>query len=195
MENELNEPVPKYSFVSAEVYLERERSVPEKHEYYQGEIFAMSGSSLQHVIISRNIMVALANKLKGKSCQPYGNDLRIHIPSNTLYTYPDLTVICGDPVMTDDRFDTAINPTILIEILSPSTRNYDMGIKFRLYRGIETLQEYILIDSEAVYVERHRRQDNNSWLLTELTGGAAVMKLDAIATSISLHEIYEGTSL
>ncbi len=194
MENEVKEPAPKYNFISAKEYLEQERKATEKHEYYQGEIFAMSGASLEHVIISRNIMIELGNKLKGKPCQPFGNDLRIHIPPNTLFTYPDLSIICGNPELTDDKFGTAVNPSVIIEILSSSTRNYDMGIKFKLYRDIPTLKEYILIDSENVYVEKHTRLADNNWLLTEIKNSNELLKIESVQVAVAVSDIYEGIS-
>ena len=194
MENEVKEPVPQYNFIIAEDYLEQERAALEKHEYYRGEVFAMSGSSLEHVIITRNLTISIGNKLKGKSCQPYGNDLRMHIPLNTLFTYPDLSIICGKPELLDNNFDTATNPTVIIEILSPSTRNYDMGIKFKLYRDINALKEYILIDSENVYVEKHVRQANNSWLLSEVKNIDEQLKIESVQIIIALKDIYEGIS-
>lgn len=194
MENEVKEPEPQYNFITAETYLEMERAAFEKHEYYQGEIFAMSGTSLEHVMIARNIMVELANKLKGKPCQPFGSDLRMHIPPNTLYTYPDLSIICGKPELTDEHFDTATNPTVIIKILSPSTRNYGMGIKFKLYRDIPSLKEYILIDSEMVYIEKHSRQPDNSWVLTEIKNRQGSLNLDSIQVAVTLEDIYEGIS-
>ncbi len=194
MENEVKEPIPQYNFISAKDYLEQERAALEKHEYYNGEVFAMSGSSLEHVIITRNLTIGIGNKLKGKSCQPYGNDLRMHIPLNTLYTYPDLSIICGKPELLDDNFDTATNPTVIIEVLSTSTRNYDMGAKFKLYRDIHTLQEYILIDSENIYVEKHVRQADNSWLLSEIKSMDDQLKIESVQITIALTEIYEGIS-
>ena len=162
MKNEVKEPALKYSHASPAEYLERERTASEKHEYYLGEVFAMSGASLAHNKIFSNLFGYIAGKLKGKSCRPYGSDLRIHIPKNTLFTYPDITIICGEPILTDDKFDTATNPSIIIELLSTSTRNYDKGEKFTLYRDIESLQEYILVDTEKVYVEKHLRNEDNS---------------------------------
>ena len=194
MENEVKKPVPQYNFIIAEDYLEQERAALEKHEYYKGEVFAMSGSSLEHVIITRNLTISVGNKLKGKSCQPYGNDLRMHIPLNTLFTYPDLSIICGKPELLDNNFDTATNPTVIIEILSPSTRNYDMGIKFKLYRDINALKEYILIDSENVYVEKHVRQADNSWLLSEVKNIDEQLKIESVQIIIALKDIYEGIS-
>ncbi len=194
MENEVKEPVPQYNFISPQQYLETERTAPDKHEYYKGEVFAMSGASLEHNIISRNIMVWLGGKLKGGGCQPFGSDLRIHIPLNTLFTYPDLTIFCDKPLLTENSFDSATNPSVIVEILSPSTRNYDMGIKFMLYRDIESLKEYILIDSETVYIQKHLRQQDNSWVLTEIKDIRESLYIHTIEHTIPLTEIYEGIS-
>ena len=117
-------------------YLEMEKQALEKHEYYNGEIFAMSGAGARHNIISTNIIIALGNALKGKSCRPYGSDMRIHIPENSLFTYPDISIICGEVIVSKEDEDTATQPTVLIEILPPSTKNYDRGEKFVLYRAI-----------------------------------------------------------
>src|SRR5579875_3079165 len=111
----------------------------------------MSAAKLPHVTISKNVLIGLGLKLKGKSCQPYGNDLCIHIPSNTLFTYPDISIFCEEvKTLNDDEFN-ALNPSVLIEVLSPSTKSYDRGEKFKLYRDIPTLKEYILIDSSSIF--------------------------------------------
>ena len=157
-------PVKKY--ITQEEYLIAERLALDKHEYYQGEIFAMSGASISHNIISMNTSICLGNKLDGKDCQPFGSDMRIHIEESTLYTYPDLSIICGEIETTDDSFDTATNPTVIFEILSKSTRDYDKGGKFTLYRRIKSLKEYILIDSENIMVENAA----NGWLLARYKG-------------------------
>ena len=140
----------------------------EKHEYYQGEIFAMSGASVKHNRIQSNTMGEFYLQLKGKGCQPYGSDLRIHIPENTLYTYPDITIFCGPPDLTDDHFDTAKNPYVIVEILSLSTKNYDRFSKFNLYRDIKSLNTYILIDSLTYLIELHTKNEDNTWQLQDL---------------------------
>ena len=194
MENEVKEPAPKYNFIAAQEYLEAERAAFEKHEYYRGEVFAMSDASLEHKIIFSNLFVDIGSKLKGKNCKPFGSDLRIHIPKNTLFTYPDITIICGEPHLTDDKFDTATNPAVIIELLSSSTRNYDKGEKFSLYRDIESLQEYILVDTERIHVIKHIRHTDNSWQLTEFKSLENIFSIDTLGLSFSLNNIYEGIS-
>ena len=183
---------PEFKYITQEEYLDAERLATEKHEYFEGEIFAMSGASIPHNIIFRNTFGELINKLKGKSCQPFGSDLRIFIPENTLYTYPDLSIICGEVETTDDNFDTATNPTVLIEILSESTRGYKEGAKSTLYRKIKSLQKYIMIDSEQMMVIKQIRNKDNSWLLTEYTGSDQTFKLESMQVELQLSEIYEG---
>lgn len=191
MENIVKEPALSYNYISQEEYLETERAALEKHEYYQGEIFAMSGASVNHNIISVNLISELKTKLKGNGCRLYGSDLRIHIPKNTLFTYPDISIICGNPNLTDDKFDTATNPSVIIELLSKSTRNYDMGQKFTLYRDIESLQEYILIDTEKIYVEKHIRNADNSWQLTDYRSQDNSFEISTIGLIFLLKDIYE----
>src|SRR4051812_31811999 len=130
---EVNEPAVAYSKrkYSIEEYLELENASLEKHEYYKGEIFAMSGAKLAHNDICGNLYANLWNRLKGKPCKPYNSDARIHIEENSLFTYPDISVVCGEvETLNNDNFNV-LNPTIIFEVLSASTRNYDLGEKFR----------------------------------------------------------------
>ena len=194
MENMLNEPALQYNYISAEDYLQAEREAVEKHEYYQGEIFAMSGASVKHNRIFSNFFGDIAYKLKGKGCQPYSSDLRIHIPENTLYTYPDVSIICGEPELTDDHFDTVTNPSVIVEILSLSTRNYDRFSKFNLYRDIKSLHTYILIDSLSYSIELHTRNEDNTWQLQDLKSLDDILILKTLQIEILLKDIYEGVT-
>ena len=128
---EVKEPAHSYQkkFYSIQEYLEMEKDSLEKHQYYRGEIFAMAGADSIHNIIFKNTFGNLFIALKGKSCQPFGSDFRIHIPENSLFTYPDISIICGDIINSKEDEDTATQPTVIIEILSPSTKNYDRGEK------------------------------------------------------------------
>ena len=194
---ELREPNVAYGKqkFTIEEYLEMENAAVEKSEYYKGEIYAMSGAKLTHNIIYKNVFGELYLKLKGRSCQPYGSDLRIHIPNNTLFTYPDITIICGKvETLNDDKYN-ALNPTIIIEILSPSTKNYDRGDKFKLYRDIPSLKEYILINSTGIEVEAYRIIEKGHWELQEYTDIKEILLLPSINFSITLQEIYEGVEL
>jgi Uma2 family endonuclease len=192
---EIREPMVAYGkkhFTIAE-YLEMEEAAGEKSEYYQGEIFAMSGALLPHNIIAVNTLVSLHSKLKGKGCRPFGSDMRVHIEKNTLFTYPDISVVCGKPeTLNNDNFNL-LNPIVLIEVLSNSTKSYDRGDKFKLYRDISTLKEYILIDSKNVGIECWRINTRGYWQLEEYKTIDQVLLIPALQISIPLQEIYDGT--
>jgi len=194
MENEVKEPAPKFNYVSPEQYLEMERAAIGKHEYYKGEIFAMSGASRRHNIIAKNINTLILPFLKNKNCDMFGSDLRIHIPENSLYTYPDFSIICGEWETTDKEKDTVINPSSIIEILSKTTRDYDRGTKFTLYRSIKTLKEYILIDSTSFSVEIFIRQNDDSWVLTEHKNLSESFAIQSIGLTLHLQDIYEAVN-
>jgi Uma2 family endonuclease len=179
-----------HQFISQEDYLKTERLATEKHEYFKGEIFAMSGASRFHNRISINLTLGIGGFLKGKLCKPYGSDLRVHVAENTLYTYPDLTIVCGKEEYLDDVFDTLVNPKVLIEILSPSTKDYDRGSKFTLYRGIASLEEYILVDSENIYIERFYKTIEGKWTLSEYKTISETLEISSIEFNLPLSEIY-----
>lgn len=183
---------PATKYLTEKDYLVFERNALDKHEYYRGEIFAMSGASFKHNLIESNFRLLLGTFLKGKKCREFGSNLRVHIPSNTLYTYPDILVLCNEPVFVDDEFDTIINPSVIIEILSPSTANYDRGSKFDLYREIETLNDYILIDSKTVHIVTYTKNSDNTWTLSETKNLGDNINITSIDFSAPVAEIYEG---
>lgn len=182
--------LPEKQYITPEQYLESERLALEKHEFYLGEIFAMSGASFRHNQIFKNTYGNLFNKLKGKPCQPYGSDLRIHIPNNSLYTYPDISIICGKPEMTDTVKDTITNPSVIIEILSKSTYDYDKGQKFTLYRDIDSLREYILIDSMSIRVEHYFKNEDSSWTLKDYRTIDDKLNIETISADLLLSDVY-----
>jgi Uma2 family endonuclease len=194
---EVKEPAHAYQkkIYTIQEYLEMEKNALEKHEYYNGEIFAMSGASARHNVISVNVLTALAIALKGKSCRPYGSDMRIHIPENSLFTYPDISIICGDVIISKEDEETATQPTIIIEILSPSTKNYDRGEKFMLYRSISVLKEYILIDSESIHAEHFAFNKEGLWQLKEYNKPEETIIIETLNVQILLEDVYEGSKL
>ena len=194
---EVRDPIVVYNKLklTVEEYLQFERESPEKHEYYQGEIFAMAGASPRHNVIFSNLFIAIGTQLKGSPCKPYGSDLRIHIPENTLYTYPDISIICGEIILSEADADTAVLPVVLIEILSPGTKDYDRGGKFRLYRDIPSLKEYIVIDSESISIEVFRINGKGYWELEEYRFIENTLIIRTVELSLPLKEIYEGTKL
>ena len=195
MENEVKEPAPKYNFVSQEAYLEMERASETKHEYYKGEVFAMSGASNEHNFIAYNINRIVAPFIHKKGCKLFGSDFRVHIPDNTLFTYPDFSIVCGDyrsEVMYTDNLTT---PSVIIEILSKSTKDYDRGSKFMLYRSIKTLNEYITIDSLSVSIEMYTRNPGNSWTLTEFKQLTDSFVISTIGLTLLLKDVYEDVTI
>ena len=177
-------------FITPEEYLRMERASEIKHEYYNGEIFAMSGASENHNIVVGSTYSALYGQLRKRPCQIYPSDMRVRIPATGLYTYPDISVVCGTPEFEDDGVDTLINPTIIIEVLSSSTEQYDRGRKFQHYRTIDSLQEYILIAQDGVRIEHFARQ-GNQWILTDAKTINSVLSLPSIECTLALSDVYE----
>ncbi|HTM91738.1 MAG TPA: Uma2 family endonuclease [Flavisolibacter sp.] len=194
---DIKEPAVSYSNkkLTIEEYLEMEQASQEKHEYYQGEIFAMSGSKVTHNKIAINTSTLLANRLKGKPCQPFNSDQRVHIEKNSLFTYPDISVVCGEIETLNNDDWNLLNPTVIFEILSPSTRDYDHGLKFQLYRDIPSLKEYILINSESIHIEVFFLNDHGNWELKEYKSIEDSFVLKSIQVQLGLKEVYEGTKL
>ena len=194
---DIKEPVPSYQkqLFSIAEYLQMEKASLEKHEYYKGEIFAMAGAGARHNIISVNILVALGIFLKGKDCRPYGSDMRVHIPENSLFTYPDVSIICGDILSSPEDEDSTIQPTVIFEILSPSTKNYDRGVKFMLYRAIASLKEFILVDSESIHVEHFAINKEGFWQLEEYNLPSEKINLKSVCVQLHLGTVYEETKL
>lgn len=173
-------------------YLEMERKALDKSEYYQGDVFAISGASRTHNIISLNLATFLNTQLKGKGCRPYSNDMRIHIPESTLYTYPDLVVVCGDEKFLDNEFDTLLNPTFIAEVLSSSTMDYDRGKKFQFYRSIPTLKEYWTISSLEYRLEKYVKNNDNTWTFAETVNPIDQVLIATLQVTVPLADLYEG---
>lgn len=182
--------IPKTKLTAKE-YLEFERKSEIKHEYFNGEIFAMSGAKRNHNKITTNLSGLVWQHLKGKNCENYSNDMRVFVPETGLYTYPDLVVVCGEPVFQDDVFDTLLNPILLIEVLSDSTESYDRGKKFQHYRSIESLQEYVLVAQDEARIEKYVKHGDGFWLLSEAVGIDAEIEFSSIECRISLREVYD----
>ncbi|MFN3562751.1 MAG: Uma2 family endonuclease [Chloroherpetonaceae bacterium] len=174
---------------SLEEYLALEATSQEKHEYYNGEIFAMAGGTFQHAVITLNIVSLLKKRLTGKTCRVLSEQMRIATPSG-LYTYPDASVYCGKPELSEAQTELR-NPVVIVEVLSASTRNYDRGEKFRLYRTIGSFREYVLVESESVLVEHYSKRETGEWVLREYTRLTDEVELHAIEERLTLHEIYE----
>jgi Uma2 family endonuclease len=182
-------PILKYS---VEEYLEIEEKSLEKHEFYQGEIFAMAGASIEHNHIVRNALLSIGNFLSGKgSCDIFPSDLRIYIEANSLFTYPDLSIICGEIQTLENYKDNVTNPSVLIEVLSPSTADYDRGGKFKLYRDIPSLKEYILISSTEILIEKYEKQSDGTWVLHEYKNATDIFTISTIGLQLAVNSFYE----
>jgi Uma2 family endonuclease len=175
---------------TAEEYLALERSATYKSEFHDGQIYAMTGASRKHNLVSGNIYRELSLQLKKRPCEAYINDMRVKADKAHSYHYPDIAVVCGTPQFEDAYVDTLLNPTLLIEVLSPSTEAYDRGGKFAHYRKIATLQEYLLVAQDQPSIERYVRQ-GAVWILSEAVGLAASIPLDSIDCVLSLREVYD----
>lgn len=180
--------LPKTRF-TPEQYLEMERKAEHKSEYWNGEIVAMAGGSKQHSLISVNISGELRARLKDKPCRTYSSDLRVRV-AQTRYFYPDVSVVCGEPEFAGEEADMLINPMVLVEVLSPSTEDKDRGIKFIFYRQIPTLTDYVMVSQDEPRVEHYARQEDGRWLLTDLRGPDAVLRLPSIGCELPLSEVY-----
>ena len=177
------------TLITPEEYLARERKALEKSEYRNGQIHAMPGASRAHNLITVNIPSELHFQLRERTCEVYSNDMRVKVSAAGLYTYPDVVVVCDEPRFEDNQFDILLNPTVLIEVLSPSTAAYDRGEKFASYQKLDSLCEYVLISQDRVRVKHYLRQED-AWNLTEFHSLTDVLQLVSIECELSLQAIY-----
>lgn len=182
--------LPKPSLTAAG-YLAIERAAETKSEFFDGEMFAMAGTTKNHARIVMNLSGELRARLKGRSCEPFATDLRVKVEANGLYTYPDLVVVCGEQRFEDDRLDTLLNPTLVVEVLSETTERYDRVKKFDLYRALPSLQEYVLVSQSEPRVEQFLRQPDGEWNLRITTDPTAFVNLTSLECEIPFAEIYE----
>lgn len=178
--------------LSLEEYLELDKNSEEKYEYFDGEIFAMAGGSPNHARIGGNVYESLQRKLRGKSCEAFNSDMRVKVPAAFPYRYPDVSVVCGEPVF--DKLqgqDQLVNPILIVEVLSPSTEAYDLGKKFTAYQSIESFREYLLIAQDAPFVIQHIRQGKGRWLRIEISGMESEIQLETLGITLTMHELYE----
>jgi Uma2 family endonuclease len=176
--------------LTPEEYLEIERAAEFKSDYYDGRMYAMSGGSLRHAFISGNLIRELGSTLKNRPCSVATSDLRLRVGSGRLYTYPDVIVLCGPAKPADRHGDILLNPTVIAEVLSPSTERYDRGVKWTQYRTIESLQEYAMVSQTEPRVEIFRRQPAGKWLFTEFAGLDAACRFESLDCTILLADIY-----
>ena len=190
MKKDSPERVPEEYYTTDE-YLSFERqSVDAKHEYLDGEIVAMAGASRAHNLITGNIAQRLRNQLGGTTCETYTSDMRVKT-SPTRYTYPDVVVVCQTPELEDEHLDTLLNPTVIVEVLSPSTTARDRNQKFSEYRALPSVRDYLVVSQDRMLVEHYSRQPNNDWTLHEVVSPDEAIPITSIGCELSLSDVYE----
>ena len=185
---------PKTSFTPEE-YLAIDRQSENKNEYFDGEIFAMTGASRRHNLISVNVAASLNTQLVDRECEVYASDMRVKVSPTGLYTYPDVVIVCSMPQFEDKEIDTLLNPSVVIEVLSKTTEGYDRGDKFGHYRAVESLAEVVLIAQDKHHVEHYTRQANGQWLLSETNNLQDKIRLTSIECELLLSDIYRKVSV
>ncbi|HEV2802732.1 MAG TPA: Uma2 family endonuclease [Pyrinomonadaceae bacterium] len=183
------------TYINPEEYLSLEREAEYKNEYFDGEIFAMVGASRKHNLITTNITRELSQRLKTNPCEVYSGDMRIRIPGANIYTYGDVTVVCGEPKFEDGHLDTLLNLDLIVEVWSKSTASYDRRQKFAFYRTVESLTDYILVSQDNFHVEHYAKQPDGRWLLSDYRSTENLVPLDSLSCSLPLREIYDKVSM
>jgi Uma2 family endonuclease len=180
---------------SLEEYFALERASERRFEYRNGDIVCRSGGSIEHATIASNFVLHLRTKLRGGSSRVYGSDLAVYVPGGIPYRYPDVSVVCGEPAIeiVDGR-DCLRNPILIVEVLSPTTADYDRGTKFEEYKSIPTLTDYLLVAQEHPHIVRRTRHDPNTWHEMDFTPREGPILLDAIGVNLDMREVYEGLS-
>ncbi len=182
--------LPKTYLTPAE-YLEIERKAEYKSEYFNGEMFAKAGAQEAHNLIVGNIIIDLGQQFRSRPCRLYPSDMRVCVSKTGLYTYPDVVAVCGERRFLDSQVDTLLNPTLLVEVLSPSTEVYDRTRKFDSYRSIESLQEYLVVWSDRVHAELFTRESEGRWTLTEASRLEDALELRSVACTLNLADLYD----
>jgi len=177
--------------LSIQEYLALERQSEGRHEYLDGEMFATSGASRRHNRIVLNVGKRLDSALEERGCDVFVSDMRVLTPDNKFFTYPDVVAVCGEPKFADAEVDTLLNPEVIVEVLSPSTEDYDRGTKFDHYRSIPNLKEYVLVAQDRVHVKHYQKQTNDGWPLLELDDLGLTLELQSVGCRLLLAAIYK----
>jgi len=185
---------PAHRLLTYPEYLAIEETSEGKHEWLDGQVVAMSGGTPTHSALATNATIMLGVALRGRPCRPYNSDLRIRVPETGLATYPDCLVICGGLERHPEDDNAATNPSVIVEVLSPSTEAWDRGDKFRHYRELASLRDYLLVSQHARQVEHYQRQDDGTWLLRTMGPGQAV-RLSAVEVALPIDELYQDVEL
>ncbi|MDQ3130690.1 MAG: Uma2 family endonuclease [Acidobacteriota bacterium] len=184
------------TLLSPEDYLKFEREAETRHEFLDGEIYQMAGESLSHSRVCMNLAREVGNKLKGKSCEALSPNMKVRTSTASLFSYPDLTIVCGEPQFHDVKKDVLTNPKVIFEVLSPSTADYDRTEKFLRYRmGNKTLTDYVLVSQDYCFVEHFSKQADGNWIYQSLSELAEVLRIVSIDCELNLREIYDRVEL
>jgi Uma2 family endonuclease len=179
--------------ISPDQYLELERGTELRHEYLDGLVYAMAGESPDHSTICFNLAGIIASQIKDRACRGFSPNMKVRAGAGGLYAYPDLMIVCGEPKFHDERGDVLLNPSVIFEVLSPSTEKYDRGEKSIRYRShIDSLQDYVLVSQDRMRIEHYHREEDE-WRLTETTGGNSLLTLNSIECNLSLADVYRNT--
>jgi len=184
------QPARKHYSTVAE-YLAREEVAAYRSEYYQGEIFAMAGESLNHNRVAIDLCAKLNQAIHTQGCEAFAENVRVRAEAVDLFAYPDVVVVCRTPQLYQDREDTVTNPLLIIEVLSKSTKSYDRGDKFNFYRTLSTVKEYVLIEQYLIHVEQYSLNENGEWMVTEYRAADDVLKFSSVDFQIKINEFYE----
>ena len=182
------------TYVSPEEYLALERESEFKSEYLDGVVYAMTGASLTHIQIVSNITGELYAQLRGRPCRALPTEMKVRVPDSRKFFYPDVTVVCGEPLYHDERTDTILNPDLLVEVLSKSTEAFDRGGKFLAYQQLESLQEYLLVSLDRPAVEQFIRQPDGTWNYRAAVGLESSLTLPSIGCKLELRAVYDKVS-
>ena len=182
---------PPTARLTPEQYLEIERKAEYKSEYFNDEMFAMSGAREGHNMLASNLITSLNSQTRGRPCRVYPSDMRVIVSANGLYAYPDVVVVCGPPQFFDDTQDSVLNPIALVEVLSPSTEAYDHSLKFEQYRSIESLRHYLMVSSDRMHLELFTRQQKDQWLLTSVATPEDRLALESIECTLLVSDVYD----
>ncbi len=183
------------TLLTEEQYLEIERAAETKSEFFQGEMFAMAGAGAAHNRLVWNLIVQLGPRLGSGPCQGFPSDMRVRVPSSGLYTYPDVVVVCGEPQFLDGRRDTLLNPSLIVEVLSPSTEAHDRGRKFEHYASVPSLNEYLLVASDRIHLDLYARQATGQWLLTSTSGPDGALDIASVGCRLNASSLYRDVAI
>lgn len=187
--------VPKPRKLTVAEYLALETASPDKHEFYDGEMFAMAGASREHNRVSENLVIEFGRRFLDGPCLTFSRDQRVRIDATGLYTYPDVVIVCDPPEFAPEDRDTLVNPQVVFEVLSKSTESYDRGVKFAQYQQQPTVREIVLVSQDRIRVERFVRQPSGEWLLTVFDDPAGSFALGTVAVSVPLSAVYRRVDL